>query len=92
MTTRGLVRLFGFIKIRTYAKSDDELWRDEWHNPLERQLSVTADVARDLKKPFGDAYMWGSDHTSAICPLMHLNEAAPTWTKFPPVFSRGQGH
>ena len=48
------MRLLVYIKIRTYAKSEDELWRDEWHNPLEKRLPVTPEVIRDLKRRPGE--------------------------------------
>lgn len=42
------MKLAAFVKIRTYAKSEEELWLDEWANPLQGQLLVTAEVVRDL--------------------------------------------
>jgi proteasome activator subunit 4 len=38
---RAMVKLLAFTKIRTYAKSAEELWLDEWNNPLQRQLHVS---------------------------------------------------
>jgi proteasome activator subunit 4 len=46
-----------FIKIRTYAKSDEELWLDEWANPLQGHLLVTPEVIRDLQRSVEDNKM-----------------------------------
>jgi proteasome activator subunit 4 len=51
---RAVVKLAAFIKIRTYAKSDEQLWLDEWANPLQGCLSVTAEVVRDLQRSVED--------------------------------------
>lgn len=48
---RAFVKLATFIKIRTYAKSDEELWLDEWSNPLRGQVHVTAELIEDLQRP-----------------------------------------
>jgi len=48
---RAFVKLATFIKIRTYANSDEELWLDEWTNPLQGQILVTAELKQDLQRP-----------------------------------------
>jgi proteasome activator subunit 4 len=48
---RAIVKLATFIKMRTYAKSDEELWLHEWANPLQGKLVVTAEVIQDLQRP-----------------------------------------
>ena len=47
-----------FVKIRTYAKSDEELWLDEWTNPLQGKLPVTPEVIRDLQRPLENDEKW----------------------------------
>ncbi|KAH8100456.1 ARM repeat-containing protein [Cristinia sonorae] len=37
---KAIVRLTGMIKIRTYSKSGDELWWDEWKSPLRKDIPV----------------------------------------------------
>ncbi|KAJ7456643.1 hypothetical protein FB451DRAFT_1276697 [Mycena latifolia] len=44
----AIVKLTMFIKMRTYAKSPEELWLDEWSHPLEKVVRVT-DPAAFLK-------------------------------------------
>jgi proteasome activator subunit 4 len=51
---RAVVKLAAFVKIRTYAKSEEELWLDEWANPLQGQLLVTDKVVRDLQRSAED--------------------------------------
>jgi len=53
------VKLAAFVKIRTYAKSEEELWLDEWVNPLQGQIPVTAEVVRDLQRSAEDDQKWG---------------------------------
>ncbi|KAF7306621.1 hypothetical protein MIND_00453500 [Mycena indigotica] len=36
----ALVKMMGFIKMRSYAKSFEELWMDEWKHPLERTVQI----------------------------------------------------
>lgn len=48
---RAFVKLATFIKIRTFAKSDEELWLDEWANPLQGQVLVTTELKHDLQCP-----------------------------------------
>ncbi|KAI0728586.1 ARM repeat-containing protein [Fomitopsis betulina] len=45
---KAIIRLTYHIKIRTYAKTSDEMWLDQWHNPLETSISI-ADPALFLK-------------------------------------------
>ncbi|KAL5534546.1 hypothetical protein ACEPAG_1009 [Sanghuangporus baumii] len=37
---RCLVKVLGLVKLRSYAKSDDEIWFEEWRNPLQQDLEV----------------------------------------------------
>ncbi|KAH7915111.1 armadillo-type protein [Hygrophoropsis aurantiaca] len=37
---RALEKMLTFVKIRTYAKNNDELWFCEWSNPLSKQLPI----------------------------------------------------
>lgn len=37
---RGIVKLLTFVKIRTFARSSEELWLDEWKNPLARDVEI----------------------------------------------------
>jgi len=67
--SRAVVKLAAFIKIRTYAKSDVELWLDEWANPLQGHLTVTAEVIRDLERPVEDDKMW---EIAASVPVLSL--------------------
>ncbi|KAJ7666470.1 hypothetical protein B0H17DRAFT_1162570 [Mycena rosella] len=41
----AIVKLTTFIKMRTYAKSPEELWLDEWSHPLEKVVQITDPVA-----------------------------------------------
>jgi proteasome activator subunit 4 len=35
-----VVKLSWFIKIRSYAKSEEELWLEEWKSPWARTIDV----------------------------------------------------
>ncbi|KAF8807254.1 hypothetical protein BYT27DRAFT_7189352 [Phlegmacium glaucopus] len=37
---RALIKLLSFVKIRTFARSREELWLDEWKNPLARDVEI----------------------------------------------------
>ncbi|KAF8898414.1 hypothetical protein BD779DRAFT_1607229 [Infundibulicybe gibba] len=37
---KGIVYILTIIKIRTYANTGEELWFDEWHNPLQKQVPI----------------------------------------------------
>lgn len=39
-TSRGIVRESIFIKMRTYAKNDEELWLCQWRNPLSSEIII----------------------------------------------------
>lgn len=41
MAPRGIVRESLFIKMRTYAKNDEELWLCQWRNPLSREITIS---------------------------------------------------
>jgi proteasome activator subunit 4 len=36
-----MIKLLYYVKVRTYSKSGDEMWLDEWRNPLEQQVQIT---------------------------------------------------
>lgn len=38
---KAVVKLLFFVKIRTYAKSMEEMWLDEWRNPLQKDVLIT---------------------------------------------------
>ncbi|TFK41322.1 hypothetical protein BDQ12DRAFT_768249 [Crucibulum laeve] len=44
---KAAVKMFEFIKMRTYSKSAEELWLEEWSNPLQKEISI-ADLAQFL--------------------------------------------
>ncbi|TFK76811.1 hypothetical protein BDN72DRAFT_829977 [Pluteus cervinus] len=54
---RAVVRLLAFIKMRTYSKSELELWFDEWQNPLREDIAISdaASFLADLNKPIGSS-------------------------------------
>ncbi|KAF5377581.1 hypothetical protein D9615_005140 [Tricholomella constricta] len=37
---KALVKMLAFVKLRTYSKSREELWLEEWSNPLKEELEV----------------------------------------------------
>lgn len=39
--SRGIVRELLFIKMRTYAKNDEELWLCQWRNPLSNEITIS---------------------------------------------------
>ena len=43
--TRAFTKVMVFIKMRTYAKSEEELWLEEWRNPLGTKVPVTDPAA-----------------------------------------------
>ncbi|KAF7310620.1 hypothetical protein HMN09_00604800 [Mycena chlorophos] len=36
----ALVKMLGFVKMRSYSKTAEELWMDEWAHPLERRIQI----------------------------------------------------
>ncbi|KAJ6604293.1 hypothetical protein DFH09DRAFT_1300536 [Mycena vulgaris] len=52
----AIVKLSTFIKMRTYAKSPEELWFDEWRHPLEKVVRVTDPAAflKSFESPVDD--------------------------------------
>ncbi|GLB36441.1 putative protein with domain of unknown function (DUF3437) [Lyophyllum shimeji] len=38
---RAVVKVLAFVKIRTYSKSREEMWLDEWSNPLAQEIRIT---------------------------------------------------
>ncbi|KAN0100847.1 hypothetical protein V8E55_000831, partial [Tylopilus felleus] len=38
---QGIVRELLFIKMRTYAKNDEELWLCQWRNPLSNEITIS---------------------------------------------------
>ncbi|THH18097.1 hypothetical protein EW146_g2829 [Bondarzewia mesenterica] len=41
---KGITKMSAFVKIRTYSKSNDELWLDEYTNPLQRKIQIKSDA------------------------------------------------
>lgn len=41
---RGVVKLLGIIKIRTYSHTTTDLWLDEWRSPVARHVSIRNDM------------------------------------------------
>jgi proteasome activator subunit 4 len=37
---RAVIKVLTFVKIRTYAQSAEELWLEEWTNPLQQQVPI----------------------------------------------------
>ncbi|EJD04282.1 uncharacterized protein FOMMEDRAFT_167503 [Fomitiporia mediterranea MF3/22] len=54
---KGLVKLLALIKIRSYANSDEELWFEEWRNPLQRDIAVQDEkaIVQLLQQPFSNS-------------------------------------
>ncbi|KAH8120588.1 hypothetical protein DFH11DRAFT_1838384 [Phellopilus nigrolimitatus] len=54
---RGIIKLLALVKIRSYSKSDSDLWFEEWRNPLQQSLVVndTQELVAFLQKPFSDS-------------------------------------
>ncbi|ETW87560.1 hypothetical protein HETIRDRAFT_469691 [Heterobasidion irregulare TC 32-1] len=41
---KGIIKLCALVKIRTYSKSNEELWLDEYSNPLRRNVPIKSDA------------------------------------------------
>lgn len=55
----AVVKLSAFIKYRTYAKDNTELWLEQWTNPLQTQIPVTDKLIESLQRPVEDErYAW----------------------------------
>lgn len=54
----AVVKLSWFIKVRSYAKNTEELWLEEWHNPLSRNVTVgdPEQFMNSLEQPVGPGY------------------------------------
>lgn len=37
---RAIVKILRMIKIQTWSKNDEELWLDNWHNPLSSSVDI----------------------------------------------------
>ncbi|KZT23745.1 hypothetical protein NEOLEDRAFT_1135845 [Neolentinus lepideus HHB14362 ss-1] len=48
---RAVVKLCTFIKMRTYAKTSEELWLEQWRSPLQRRISVGIQNLQSLQYP-----------------------------------------
>ncbi|KAJ7071512.1 hypothetical protein C8F01DRAFT_1110832 [Mycena amicta] len=60
----ALVKMMGFIKMRSYSKSVEELWMDEWKHPLERTIPVAdptvfMDSLSSIDQPYVDKLQTG---------------------------------
>ncbi|KAJ7596682.1 hypothetical protein C8J56DRAFT_918063 [Mycena floridula] len=45
ISQRAISKILAFAKVRTYSKSAEDLWRDEWRNPLKVEVQVTDPAA-----------------------------------------------
>ncbi|KAF8274047.1 hypothetical protein EI94DRAFT_1714621 [Lactarius quietus] len=41
---KGLVKLLGFVKLRTYSHTSTDLWLDEWRSPAVKYVSIKNDT------------------------------------------------
>ncbi|CAL1696390.1 unnamed protein product [Somion occarium] len=50
---KGVVKMTAHIKIRTYSKTSDEVWLDEWRSPLRETITITdpAQFVQSLTQP-----------------------------------------
>ncbi|CAA7258771.1 unnamed protein product [Cyclocybe aegerita] len=50
---KAIVKLLSFVKIRSFSQSKEELWLDEWQNPLTRQVAIghPEEFLRSLQQP-----------------------------------------
>ncbi|KAF9568547.1 hypothetical protein CPC08DRAFT_654918 [Agrocybe pediades] len=66
---RSLDKLLSFIKIRTYARSNEELWFEEWLNPLARMVKIDdpKQFSENLQKPLSpDGYYFDKIETGFL--------------------------
>ena len=54
---RGAIELLAHIKIRSYSKNEDDLWFEEWRNPLKHSVPID-----DAKKFMADLQLQSSGH------------------------------
>lgn len=60
---RAINRILALIKVRTYAKSDEELWFEEWKNPLTIDVPITdpdsflRSFEQNIDRDSGDVYV-----------------------------------
>jgi proteasome activator subunit 4 len=40
---RGIIKLMNMIKMRTYSRTSNDLWLDEWRSPIAKYVSITSD-------------------------------------------------
>ncbi|KAF8887975.1 hypothetical protein CPB84DRAFT_1684385 [Gymnopilus junonius] len=70
---KATVKLLSFIKIRSYSRSAEGLWLDEWRNPLVREVDVgnPEEFLQTIHKPLStDGYYYDKINTGFL-----------TWTK-----------
>ena len=85
-----MVKLLTFIKIRTYAKSAEELWLDEWKSPLQSQLPIEhpSTFLENLGRPSNGSdeyaiYLDFRNYTDSISRLIFVDKIPTgflTWT------------
>lgn len=73
MINRAVNRICAHIKIRTFSKSNEQLWLDEWENPLRRDIPVD-DPAEFIRRHGQPGYPSGqagyvSNRSIEILPL-----------------------
>lgn len=86
----ALIKLTAFIKIRTYAKSGEELWLEEWSNPLEKQIPISSSSSflASLEHPITSNEEWVSIFSYQE-DLLTREAVLFMLIKSPPVSSRG---
>ena len=40
---RGVIKLMNMIKMRTYSRSSNDLWLEEWRSPIAKYVPITSD-------------------------------------------------
>jgi proteasome activator subunit 4 len=40
---RGVIKLMNMIKMRTYSRTSNDLWLDEWRSPIAKYVPITSD-------------------------------------------------
>jgi proteasome activator subunit 4 len=52
---RAIVKVLTFVKIRSFSRSKEELWLDEWNNPLAQEVPISSpqQFLESLQQPIG---------------------------------------
>lgn len=60
---RAIVKVLTFVKVRSFSRSKEELWLDEWSNPLAQEVSISRpqQFLENLQQPIGqDGYVYSA--------------------------------